>query len=244
MLRSLQRNLTRIHPPEVRLRNEFNRWAQRGLSDTMESEHMWFAEEALCRMNISSADSVLDLGCGGGFASRLIAARSGELCHVIGIDVSDEMVRYAGRKSSHLRNVGYVCGSAAHIPCRDHTFTKVLSISAFYYFPDQKQVLEELFRVVTPGAELFILVALYKGIPQWFASASELKVPVEVHSAEEYRSMLNAAGWEDVDAQEIVRDCRPGNMTAGHDRALRITARRPFSKADNPFAAESGNITV
>src|SRR5689334_10001497 len=101
MLRSLQRNLTRIHPPEVRLRNEFNRWAQRGLGDTMESEHMWFAEEALSGMNISSADSVLDLGCGGGFACRLIATRSGELCRVIGIDVSDEMVRYAGRKSSH-----------------------------------------------------------------------------------------------------------------------------------------------
>jgi ubiquinone/menaquinone biosynthesis C-methylase UbiE len=80
------------------LRHEFNLWAEKGLGEGMELDHTWFTETALSRMSISSADRILDLGCGEGWACRLVATRLGDLCALVGLDVADEMVRRARTK--------------------------------------------------------------------------------------------------------------------------------------------------
>jgi len=224
---ALDRWLLRLCPPDVRLRHEFNLWAENGLGESMELDHRWFTERTLSIMNLSSADRILDLGCGDGWACRLIAARLGDLCRVVGLDVSDEMVRRARSKSSRFERVTFLCGSAEHIPCRDKVFTKVLSVSAFYYFEHQEMVLKELSRVVAPDGQVFILVGLYKGLPNWLASTRQVSVPVHVCSADGYKSMFRAAGWMNVRTQELVRECQSGGKTGGHDRALLISAQRP-----------------
>jgi arsenite methyltransferase len=226
LLLRLDRRLLRFFPPDVRLRHEFNLWAEKGLGESMEVDHLWFTERTLSRMGISSADRILDLGCGEGWACRLIAARLGDLCPVVGLDVADEMVRRARTKSSQFTKVSFLCGSAEHIPCREKVFTKVLSVSAFYYFEHQERVLRELLRVVVPAGQLFLLIALYKDLPNWHDSARGLRVPVHVRSADEYTSMLRAAGWMDVQAQELVRERHPSSKTGGHNRALLISAQR------------------
>ena len=63
-----------------------------------------------------------------------MAERLGRLGRVVGLDISDEMVRRARIKSTNIHNLAFLCGSAEHIPCENEVFTKVLSISAFYYF--------------------------------------------------------------------------------------------------------------
>jgi SAM-dependent methyltransferase len=226
-LSGLDRAWLRSYPPDVQLRHEFNLWAQNGSGERMELDHMWFTEIALGRMSLSPADRILDLGCGEGWGCRLMAARLSDLDLVVGLDISDEMVRRARKKIGQFEKVVFLCGSAEHIPCRDQAFTKVLSVSAFYYFAHQERVLKELFRVVAPEGQLFILVGLYKGIPNWLASSRGLEVPVHVHSADEYKSMLRAAGWLNVQTQEVVQEYRPGPKAGGHDRALLISARRP-----------------
>jgi SAM-dependent methyltransferase len=223
MLRSL--------PPDVRLRHEFNLWAEKGLGESMESDHLWFTERTLNRMRISSADRVLDLGCGEGWACRLMAARSDAPCFVVGLDVADEMVLRARAKNSQLARVTFLCGSAERIPCRDRAFTKVLSVSAFYYFDHQEEVLKELLRVVEPAGRLFLLIALYKDLPDWLEVARALRVPVQAHSAEEYQSMLLTAGWIDVQAQELVQERQPDSQAGGHNRALLISAQTPPLKS-------------
>jgi ubiquinone/menaquinone biosynthesis C-methylase UbiE len=226
-LGALDRGMLWLYPPDVRLRHEFNHWAEEGLGEGMELDHRWFTERALNNMSLSSADRILDLGCGDGWACRLMATRLGNPCRVVGLDVSDEMVRRARTKSSRFEKVAFLCGSAEHIPCRDKVFTKVLSVSAFYYFAHQERVLKELFRVVAPEGQVFILVGLYKGLPNWLALTRELSVPVHVRSADEYKSMFRAAGWLNVQTQELVQECHSAHQPGGHDRALLISARRP-----------------
>ena len=237
-LQGLDRRVLRFFPPDVRLRHEFNLWAEKGLGKSMELDHMWFTERALSRMSICSDDRILDLGCGEGWACRLMAARLGDVGAVVGLDVADEMVRRARIESGQFTKVTFLCGSAEHIPCRDKVFTKVLSVSAFYYFDHQERVLKELLRVVAPAGRLFLLIALYKGLPDWLASAHGLRVPVHVRSADEYKSMLRAAGWMDVQAQELVRERQPGSKTSAHNRALLITAQRPSLES----ASETGHV--
>jgi ubiquinone/menaquinone biosynthesis C-methylase UbiE len=219
--------LLRFYPPDVRLRHEFNRWAQKGLGDSMEVVHRWVAERTIPNMSLVSGDCVLDLGCGDGWASRLMAEHLNGLGRVVGLDVSDEMIRRARIKNSNAENLTFLCGSAERIPCQNGTFSKVLSISAFYYFENQKTVFTELFRVLAPGGNLFLITFLYKGLPDWHCSARELNLPVHVRSAAEYKSMLETAGWAEIRTDELLQQPEQVKSTAGHERALVIRARRP-----------------
>ncbi len=122
---------------------------------------------------------------------------------VIGLDVSDEMIRRARANSTDYDNVMFVVGSAQHIPWEENFFDKVLSVESFYYYADQERALAELFRVIAPRGELFILINLYKDNPYSLRWVDELKVPVQVRSEQEYLDLLKAHTFEDVRAVRV-----------------------------------------
>jgi ubiquinone/menaquinone biosynthesis C-methylase UbiE len=227
ILRWGHRTLLKLYPRAGYLRREFNRWAIKGWGESMELDHTWLAERTIPEMTLSCNDRVLDLGCGDGWACRFIAKHLEGCGHIVGLDISDEMVRQARIRSSQVETLAFVCASAQRIPCRDQSFSKVLSVSAFYYFEQQEKVLTELLRVVAPEGYLFLLTCLYKDLPDWRSSKRYLRVPVHVHSAHEYECMLRAAGWTDVYSQELLRGSDACGPTPGHDRALLVRARRP-----------------
>jgi len=94
-------------------------------------------------------------------------------------------------------------GSALEIPWEENFFDKVLSVESFYYYPDQDRALAELFRVVAPNGELYILINLYKDNPYSLRWVDALKVPVQVRSEQEYIDMLKAHTYEDARAVRV-----------------------------------------
>jgi len=122
---------------------------------------------------------------------------------VIGLDVSDEMIRRARAASRDYDNVMFIVGSALEIPWEENFFDKVLSVESFYYYPDQDRALAELFRVVAPNGELYILINLYKDNPYSLRWVDALKVPVQVRSEQEYIDMLKAHTYEDARAVRV-----------------------------------------
>jgi ubiquinone/menaquinone biosynthesis C-methylase UbiE len=187
---------------DQKLQQEFNQWAAAGRGDEMESHHSDITEQTLALMDIQPVDRILDLGCGTGWASRRMAriATSGE---VVGLDVADEMLRRAEQSSSAFRNVRYAWGSAENIPEADNAFNKVLSVESFYYYAEQGKALDELRRVMTPGAKLFILINLYKDNHYSLRWVTELKVPVQALSEAEYKVLLEKHGFKNVEARRI-----------------------------------------
>jgi len=125
---------------------------------------------------------------------------------VIGLDVSDEMVRQARESSKDFENILYVWGSAEQIPWEENFFDKVLSVESFYYYPDQDRALMELFRVMAPRGRLFILINLYQDNPYSLQWVDMLKVPVHVRSAAEYVELLKRHAFENVEARRIPDD--------------------------------------
>jgi len=191
---------------EERVRDEFNQWAEQGKGEEMEAHHISITEQTLELMNLRAGDRVLDLGCGTGWTSRMMAkavANGDKPGQVVGLDVADEMIRRARASSVDHDNVMFVVGSAQQIPWEENFFDKVLSVESFYYYADQERVLAELFRVLAPKGELYILINLYRDNHYSLRWVEELKVPVQVWSEQEYVEMLQRHTYEDVRAIRV-----------------------------------------
>ena len=209
-----------LEKPDEILQLEFNRWAAAGEGEKMESHHLDITQKTLRLMELKAGQRVLDLGCGSGWATRMLAqsvaadgASSTEVVsdqvvssQVVGLDVSDEMVRLARETSGGFSNVQYICGSAMQIPWQDCFFDLVLSVESFYYYPDQNRALQELHRVMAPGGRLFILINLYTDNEYSLQWVDKLKVPVHVRSAAEYVEMLKRHGFSNAESRQIPDD--------------------------------------
>ncbi|MFZ3211235.1 MAG: methyltransferase domain-containing protein [Terriglobales bacterium] len=194
--------------PDEILQHEFNRWAEEGRGEQMEQHHLDITEATLRLMDIKPGERVLDLGCGAGWATRILARLVSEgprgFGQIVGLDISDEMIRHARAASRDFDNIMYVWGSAEKIPWEENYFDRVLSVESFYYYPDPDRALNELFRVMAPRGRLFILINLYKDNPYSLQWVDKLKVPVQVRSEAQYIGLLKAHAFEDVKARRIL----------------------------------------
>src|SRR5882757_3125607 len=103
---------------EKKLQAEFNQWAEAGRGDEMERHHLPIFEPVLPGMDVQTSDRVLDLGCGSGWATRLVAERFHPK-KIVGIDISDEMIRRAAEQSNGIPNIEFKQGAAEKIPLPD-----------------------------------------------------------------------------------------------------------------------------
>jgi arsenite methyltransferase len=196
--------------PDQKLQQEFNQWAERGEGEKMRNHHLDITEKTLRLMDLRPGERVLDLGCGSGWATRMLARLVSDgpegFGQVVGVDISDEMIRQARAESKDFENILYVWGSAQQIPWEENFFDKMLSVESFYYYPDQDRALAELFRVMAPRGHMFILINLYKDNPYSLQWVDKLNVPVHVRSSAEYVELLKKHAFENVEARQIPDD--------------------------------------
>ena len=185
------------------LRLEFNKWARAGKGASMERGHRAVGEQAIGRMQIPTGAIVLDVGCGSGWAARLMAesARDGR---VVGIDVSDEMVRLAREESVDYPNVEFQVASADQLPFGTAEFTHAFSMESIYYYSDVEQALREIRRVLKPGGLCVAVVDLYQENQPSHQWIDFLKVPVQLLSAGEYCGMFERAGFVNVRDERLL----------------------------------------
>ena len=86
--------------PHQILAATFDRWAAAGRGAEMESEHGDVARQVIAGMGIRAGDQILDLGCGSGWATRLLA-KAAAGAQATGIDISPAMV---AEEMEHLSN--------------------------------------------------------------------------------------------------------------------------------------------
>jgi ubiquinone/menaquinone biosynthesis C-methylase UbiE len=147
------------------------------------------------------------VGCGSGWASRLLAGYASK-GRVTGIDISDEMVKLARESSQSFSNVDFQTASAEQLPFADQEFTHAFSMESLYYYANIPKALKEIRRVLEPGGLFAAVVDLYwesEATHQWIET---LNVPVQLLSIDEYRSLFEAAGFRNVRDERIL-DPRP-----------------------------------
>ena len=183
--------------PDQHLRDEFNRWAESGRGEAMQDDHLPIVLPTLDRMQLAPDDNVLDLGCGAGWLSRMLAERVPE-GRVVAMDISDEMIHRARGASVEVENLMFVVGGVDQIPWDANFFTKTISVESAYYWPDPARGLREIFRVLGKGGTAWVLINYYRDNPPCHQWGEKLAVPTHLLSAEEWAALFRDAGFTDV----------------------------------------------
>src|SRR5512142_2383843 len=102
--------------------------------------------------------TVLDLGSGGGLDCFLAARKVGETGHVIGVDMTPEMITKATAAAKRLNvpNVEFRPGFLEELPVESNTVDVAISNCVINLAPDKSKVFAEVFRVLKPGAKMAV----------------------------------------------------------------------------------------
>lgn len=170
---------------------------------------------------LSEGERVLDLGSGAGFDCFLAAREVGDEGHVVGVDMTPEMVEKARRKAreSDLSNVEFRLGEIEHLPVADESVDVILSNCVVNLSPEKPQVFREAYRVLRPGGRLAIsdVVETAPLPPDVRDDPDSLAACVAgAATISDLESMLADAGFEDVriepkeDSEEFIREWAEG----------------------------------
>lgn len=109
---------------------------------------------------LKPGERVLDLGTGTGSVAVHAAALVGREGHVIGTDISADMLLLAERRASDMgvKNVEFQEGRAETIRAEDSSFDVVLASLSLMYVIDRAAAAREIARVLRPGGRLVAAV--------------------------------------------------------------------------------------
>lgn len=107
---------------------------------------------------IKEGMTVLDLGSGAGFDCFLAAKKVGNNGKVIGIDMTEKMIKKAQEnvKKYGYNNVEFKLGEIEDLPIEDNSVDIIISNCVINLSPDKQKVFYEAYRVLKTGGEMFI----------------------------------------------------------------------------------------
>lgn len=116
-----------------------------------------------------SGERVVDLGSGAGMDSFLAALWTGPSGHVIGVDMTPQMLERSRMVARQLRlaNVEFREGFIEELPIEDGWADVVISNGVINLCPDKLGVYKEIFRVLRPGGRLTVAdICLERPVPE------------------------------------------------------------------------------
>ncbi len=123
----------------------------------MNKSHESLAKWGVSHLNVCEDDVVLDIGCGGGVnVKRFASMTKGK---VYGLDYSSKSVEESKKyNASEIENgqVEILEGSVSNIPFEDESIDIVTGFETIYFWPDLKEDLKEIKRVLKSDGAIFI----------------------------------------------------------------------------------------
>ncbi len=183
-------------------------------------------------------ETVVDLGSGAGFDCFLASGQVGDSGHVIGVDMTHEMLSKARANAASIgaANVEFRLGELEHLPIADNTADVVISNCVINLVPDKAQVFRETFRVLKPGGRLAVsdvinvvpLSAELRADPALLCGCVAGAAP-----RTEIEAWLAAAGFIDIrvterpESREAISGWAPGRGIEDYVVSALVEARKP-----------------
>jgi len=159
-------------------------------------------------LELQPGETVVDLGSGAGIDALIAARAVGPDGHVIGIDMTPEMLAKAtaNAAAAGANHVEFREGRLEALPVDDDTVDTVTSNCVINLVPDKSKVFAEIHRVLKPGGRLVVSDVMLDGELPEIVTQDVMAYVGCVSGAiqrEDYLAMLTAAGLGDI---EIAKD--------------------------------------
>ena len=163
--------------------------------------HATMTEWGLQQLTVSQDASILDVGCGGGWTVRKLAAMA-PLGNIVGLDYSSASVAVSQQTNAVAIAAGRVQieqASVAALPFPDSTFDLVTAVETHYYWPDLPANVREIYRVLKNGGQFVLIAETYRGGPfRLFYGIVMPLLKAAYLTDEEHRQLLLQAGFAEV----------------------------------------------
>ena len=191
---------------------------------------------------LKAGEAVLDLGSGAGFDCFLAGRAVGANGHVIGIDMTPDMISKARANAVKYVNAGgfanveFRLGEIEYLPVADASIDVIISNCVINLSPDKAQVFRDAYRVLKPGGRLAISdIVLTAELPSEMRAEVALYTGCVAGAAQiaDLVAMLAAAGFSNIriapkDAsREYIQHWAPGRGVENFIASANIEAVKP-----------------
>lgn len=185
-----------------------------------------WADDLIDRAMVGPGDRVLDVACGTGIVARRAAARTGAGA-VTGLDISRGMLAVARTTETDGPDITWVEGDALRLPFPDRSFEVVFCQQGLQFFPDRRQAIAEMYRVLVPGGR--VAISVWRGVEDnpygeavatavarrvGNAAAGEVRSPFSAAVGDGLADLLTGAGFTEVRAETVTLPMREPDLPA------------------------------
>ena len=184
--------------------------------------------------DLREGETVLDLGSGGGLDVFLAAQRVGKNGHVIGVDMTREMIERArrGARLHGYKNVEFRMGEMENLPVESDSIDVIISNCVVNLSPDKAAVYREALRVLKPGGRMMISDLVTEGeLPEEIRRSFKAWAECVAGALEKevYLETIRRAGFQDVAVVAEHRFDEPGmsETLKGKIISVQVRAHKP-----------------
>ncbi len=187
---------------------------------------------------LKPGETVLDLGSGAGIDCFLAARQVGTAGHVIGVDMTHEMLEKAreNARKGGFKNTEFRLGEIEHLPVADGIADVIISNCVINLSPDKSKVWSEMFRALKSGGRVAIsdIVATAE-LPENVRRDLSLHAGCVAGASliKDVKKMLKEAGFEDIritpkgNGKDFIRKWISGSRVENYIVSANIEARKP-----------------
>lgn len=193
---------------------------------------------------LQAGQTVLDLGSGAGLDVFVTRSEVGETGHVIGVDMTAEMIAKAreNAENSGFDNVEFRLGEIEHLPVRSDSIDVVISNCVLNLVPDKQRAFAEIYRVLKPGGHFCISdIVSSQELPHWlkgFAEAYAGCVSGAIPK-DDYLKLVQETGFSHIEVATERRIHVPAELVAKS-----LTREQQQEAVDNDLHVMSVTVTA
>jgi len=178
-----------------------------------------WGEELISKINFKGNERVLDIGCGDGVLTALIASRVPE-GHVLGIDSSPEMINLAKTLFPQEKhpNLEFKVLDVREMDF-EREFDVVFSNACLHWVKDHLPVLEKIKKSLKPGGRIYLqmggkgnaegVIRAFEKVmkrERWSPYFKDFTFPYGFYGREEYEEWLKSLGFKNIRVDLISKD--------------------------------------
>ena len=169
--------------------------------------------------------NVLEIACGSGISTEYLSIALAPDAAIMATDLNQAMLDRAIKRRGQLENVTYQQADALQLPFEDASYDAAICQFGIMFFPDKNRAVNEIARVLRPGAWFTfnvwdslannrVIEIAYETISSFFPSDPPdfITTSFGYYQIDPIKALLEEEGFGNIDA-EVVREtvrCRSG----------------------------------